>query len=300
MIKTLIHNVHALFVKDERETEKRIDELVKYTNKLFASLISQTSPEEYREEAKYVLENGMVNFPYKQTKVMEDFSSGIDKKNKLPFVLHKGKRLYFPQTYSLFCCECMYRSYISEECILGGGYREKTPHQYQTENFKVEEGDVLIDVGCAEALLSLDVIDKVSKVYLIEAEKEWIPALKATFKEYQDKVVIINKFVSDNNSESTITLENILKNENGKKIFVKMDIEGAEVSVLKESQVFLSKRDDIKLACCTYHREHDAEEILSIFESMGYHTEFSEGYMLFLYDEIKYPYFRHGILRAWK
>ena len=46
--------------------------------------------------------------------------------------------------------------------------------------------------------------------------------------------------------------------ESGKRMFVKMDIEGAEVSVLKGSLDFLKECSNLKIACCTYHREHDA------------------------------------------
>lgn len=307
MIRTLIHNIHVLFIRDEREIEKRLDELEKELClcknrlcQLYKNEIGSKAPEAFKEEARYIIDNGLCNFPYNQKKSMDSIISRFDGEKNLPYVLHNGKCLYFPYSFSLNKCESMYRSYISEECLLGGGYRDKAPHQYQTDKFKIEQGDILVDVGCAEALLALDAIEKVSKVYLIEADKRWIPALKATFESYQEKVELINKYVSDKDSETTITLENILLNEQGKKIFVKMDIEGAEVNVLKGSKEFLSKSADVKIACCTYHREHDAEIILSLLESMGYHTEFSEGYMLFLGDEIKYPYFRHGVLRAWK
>ena len=304
MFRTLIHNLHVLFIRDERETEKRIDELKKdlaqCKRKLYEFEIGLKAPEVFKQEAKYIFDNGLCNFPYNQEKKMKEVVSCFDVEKQLPYILHNGKRLYFPCSFSLKHCEEMYCSYISEECLLGGGYRCKAPHQYQTDTFKVEDGDILVDVGCAEALLSLDVIEKVSKVYLIEAEKEWMPALNATFEKYENKVEIINKYVSDEDTETTISLKSILKKEYGKKFFIKMDIEGAEVSVLKGSKEFLSRSVDVKLVCCTYHREHDAETILSLFESMGFHTEFSDGFMLFLGDEIKYPYFRHGVLRGWK
>jgi 16S rRNA A1518/A1519 N6-dimethyltransferase RsmA/KsgA/DIM1 with predicted DNA glycosylase/AP lyase activity len=65
---------------------------------------------------------------------------------------------------------------------LGGGYMEKMPHQYQTSYFQVKKNDILLDVGCAEALFSLDVIDKVKKVILFESDSVWFDPLKATFE----------------------------------------------------------------------------------------------------------------------
>ena len=260
-----------------------------------------TISESYKMESDYIRINGLSFFPYKVIKNVPYFDSGYDEDLKLPYVCHKRKKLYFPHSYSLNECTEMYKSYIGEECLLGGQYRENQPHQYITESFSVEEGDVLVDVGCAEALLSLDNIEIVSKVYLFEANQEWMPALKATFKEYMDKVVIINKFVSDKDSDHAITLKTALKNERAKSLFIKMDIEGAEVEVLNGSRDYLTKRNKVKIACCTYHKQNDAENVTRILSEMGYSYEFSDGYM-FVYDDanIKYPYFRKGLVRARK
>ena len=253
----------------------------------------------YEAEVNYILKNGLKVFPYKQINNVEEIESGFDNHYKLPYVLHKQKRLYFPKSYTIDFCVSMYRSYIGDECLLGGKYREKQPHQYLTESFCVEEGDVLVDVGCAEALLSLDSIDKVRKVYLFEADPIWLPALKATFKDYSDKVILINKYVSDKDSNATITLKTALKDEYSSRLFIKMDIEGAELSVLKGSKDFFKNRSNVKLACCTYHKYMDEIEIPVLMEEMGYNYEFSDGYMLFLYaKDIRYPYFRHGLVRA--
>lgn len=312
-LKTILHNLHLFFINDERETIKTINYLYKTLsdlenkvclqedriNSLFVNLMVM-APEVYKQEANYVLRHGLTNFPYNQIKEMEQVEYGFDNQKQLPYVVHNSKRLYFPHSYPLDFCQRMYISYISEECLLGGNYREHAPHQYQTEKFKIEEEDILVDVGCAEALLSLDSIEKVAKVYLLEADPIWIPALEATFENYKEKVEIINKYVSDEDTENTITLGSLLKNERDKKMFVKMDIEGSEVSVLKGSLDFLKGCSNLKIACCTYHREHDAEEIVALFNDMALNYEFSDGYMLFLGDTIKYPYFRRGLLRGWK
>lgn len=81
-----------------------------------------------------------------------------------------------------------------------------------------------------------------------------------------------------------------------------MDIEGEKVNVLKGSKDFLRRNNDsIKLACCTYHRQNDAETIKGLYEEMGYDHEFSDGYMMFLSNhDLKFPYFTHGIIRGWK
>lgn len=252
-------------------------------------------------EVDFILQNGPCRYPYTQFHKINNVETGYDDEFLLPYVIHNGKKLYYPRGFNLKKCERNYRSLVEFDCIIGGNYMEKQPHQYQSDTFKIEKGDILVDVGCAEALLALDEIDNLSKVYLIESDKRWIPALKATFMSYQDKVVIFDKLVSDHDSSTTVTLETVLKNEISRNIFVKMDIEGAEVKVLKESCEFLSNRSNIKLAVCTYHRQSDGDKILSMFEEMGYKHEFSEGWVFFCenVNEIRFPYFRHGVIRGW-
>lgn len=261
------------------------------------------SDNKYLSEINFIKKHGITYFPYEKLKELGSIESGYDKKFRLPYVIHKGKRLYFPKSYSIEHCENMYRGYVERECLLGGGFSEKAPHQYQTESFKIEDNDVLIDVGCAEALLSLDVIEKVKKVILLEADSVWIKPLRATFNNYQDKVELICKYASDKDTKSTIKLETIFKNyiEKDSNTFVKMDIEGAEIDTLKGSFTFLKDKKNVKLACCTYHRDGDADSIRTLYEDLGFEYEFSDGYVLFLDDEnLKYPYFRKGLLRGWK
>lgn len=306
---TILHKLKRYFFKklhiasiEERLENQTIQirELQNQIRELQVALIGATS-DQFKEESLYIQKNGLTVFPYQRIKEMPSVEAGFDEALQLPYVIHKGKRLYSPHSYSIDTCLRMYESYISEECLLGGKFRAKQPHQYLTETFTVEEGDVLVDVGCAEALLSLDNIEKVSKVYLFEFDSMWIPALNATFKDYMHKVVIINKYVSDKDTDTTITLKTALRNEHGKKLFIKMDIEGAEVDVLNGSRDYLSNTSNIKIACCTYHKQHDEEVIPQILSELGYSYEFSDGYMLFLLDtKMQYPYFRHGLVRARK
>lgn len=253
----------------------------------------------YNSELSYLKENGPSVFPYKQLKSIGVPQAGFDYDKELPYVIHNGKMLFFPNNWSIEQSITAYKEFIESENILGGGYRVKSPHQYQTETFQVLEGDVVLDVGCAEALFSLDVIDKVKKIYLFESDIVWISALKATFEPYKDKVQIINKLVSEKDTDSSITLATALKQEDSKNIFIKMDIEGYEVPVILESEIFLRSDRNIKLVCCTYHRQKDAIDLQNIFTKLNYQTEFSEGYMLFIYhDDLKPPYFRNGLIRA--
>lgn len=258
--------------------------------------------DKYKEEISYLAEyNCAPIFPYKQIKKVSNCFVSIDEKYNLPYVLHNNKKLYFPSNFSEDLTKNTYVNFIENECILGGGGRKRAPHQYQSDMVKVEKEDVLIDIGCAEGLFALDVIDKVKKVYLIESDPNWIPVLKATFKPYSSKVIILNKKVSAFDSETTIKLETILRIEKEETpVFVKMDIEGFESSVLEASRDFLKERKNIKMACCTYHRQNDECFMKNFFESLNYEIEFSDGYMLFVFDNLQYPFFRKGVIRAKK
>ena len=188
---------------------------------------------------------------------------------------------------------------VYREGLLGSGSLAKSPHCYQDKDFKVDKGDVILDVGCAEAIFALDNIEKVSKAYLFECAPEWRKPLKLTFAPYKDKVAIVNKLVSDKTTRKSTTLADVVKPEMGKaaRFFVKMDIEGWERTVINGNADFF-KNAKVKLSCCVYHRQEDATVIEKMLKDMGYKTRFSEGWMLPTMNGIHYPYFRHGVIYA--
>lgn len=255
---------------------------------------------DYDSEINHIKNTDDLVFPYKKIKtISEPVIAGMDSVLNMPFVVHRGKRLYFPSQMTVKNAIGAYLNYIENECILGGGYREKEPHKYESEKVKVEDGDVLLDIGCAEALFALEHIDKIKKAYLIESNPYWTDALNATFKPYADKVEIVKKYISDKDTEDSICLESLLKNEKTANVFIKMDIEGYEHLVIKSSFKFLSGIKNVKIACCTYHRSNDFDEISTLLKDNRFRIEASDGYMIFPFgDELKPPYFRKGILRA--
>lgn len=313
--RTFIHNVYSLFAYDfhqsdlsqQRQLETQQGQIMYLRLFMLYQQMSHFFNDEnstpYREELDYVMKNGVCHFPYEKQRTIDKIDTGYDGSKKMPYVFHQGKRLYFPSDYTEEKAAQWYRELIEMENLLGGGYTVKAPHQYQTDAFKVEEGDVFVDVGAAEGLVSLDVVDKASKVYLVESDKKWIPALNATFEPYKDKYLIINKLVSNADSKVSVTLGGLLQKEKHNPLFIKMDIEGYELMVLNASKDFLSEVDSVKMACCTYHKHGDAQEMASFFEQLGYRYEFSDGWMLQWLNEdgpVQPPFFRHGVLRARK
>ncbi len=270
-------------------------------NKVFAyAIMHKEFAEQFREELNILSSTDELVFPYQRIKRLDSIEADIDSEKQLPYVVHCGKRLYFPRSYSTELCKTMYRNYIESENIVGGGYRTKCPHQYQSDNVFIGENDIMVDIGCAEALLSLEVIEKVKKVYLVESNPFWNDALQATFSPYTHKVVFINKMIADTDSNDTITLETLLKDVQDEHVFIKMDIEGCETDIIENSANFIKNHSGLKFACCTYHKDNDANRLEKMFVQDGYKIEFSSGYMLFFYDQCNPPYFRKGVIRAWK
>jgi hypothetical protein len=213
-----------------------------------------------------------------------------DLERKMYYVLHKSKRLYFPHKWKKRDVQKIYNNLIKEQ-------DSKSPHCYETSDFYVNVGDVVADIGTAEGNFALDVVDRVKKMYLFEPNPIWIEALDATFSPYKDKVIIVNKYVSDNNNENCISLDQFFCDE--KIDFIKADIEGAEPSMLLGAKNILSSGRYMKMVLCTYHHYSDADVLQKILIENGFSTVFSNGYMIFFYDkDTNPPYLRHGLIRA--
>jgi len=257
----------------------------------------------YLNEIKYLEKKGELDvFPYEYVKRFEDSEVFYDKIEKLNYVLHENKKLFFPIEQSIEEIKWSYVNYIENENLLGGSYKEKNPHQYITDKFFVDKDDVILDLGSAEALFALHHVDIAKFILIVENNPLWSKALEATFRPYTNKVKIINKNVSNFKSAESITLDEIMAEFSNENFFVKMDLEGVEKDILQSNALTFSKYTNIKIACATYHNDEDAQIIERILKDYGFNIEFSEGYLLFLYDdmELKPPYFRKGILRASK
>ena len=69
----------------------------------------------------------------------------------------------------------------------------------------------------------------------MECDEEWVEALKCTFEPYKDKVTIIEKWLGESDSENTVSIDTLARNnKNIDKIIVKMDIESKETDAIKE------------------------------------------------------------------
>ncbi|MCL2652015.1 MAG: FkbM family methyltransferase, partial [Candidatus Azobacteroides sp.] len=197
----------------------------------------------------------------------------FDEQLKMYYLIHPGKKLYFPKSYSEKEIILTYRCLLIEQ-------DERSSHRYVKDINRLK-GKILLDIGAAEALFSLTVIELVNHVYIFECDENWIEALTATFDPWKNKVTIIRKYVSDINDENNVTIDCFLEGKEKTNLFLKMDIEGYESAALKGASNTLKGAPDIDFAICTYHKKEDAKEIAKLFRSYNLEYEQTDGYLYY-------------------
>lgn len=211
----------------------------------------------------------------------------------LYYVNHLNKKMYYPNTLGIKDICCSYRFSLLEQ-------DKKSPHRYLDDNFNINAGDIVIDAGVAEGNFSIEIIDKVKKLYLVECDPVWIEALNKTFEPYKDKVVIINKMLDSFDDDTHITIDTIA---DGEEIdFIKMDVEGYERNALEGARQTFSNSKNLKCAICSYHRKGDEEYIKQFLKEFDMNVSTTEGYMFYQddLDSLIDGELRHGIVRGYK
>lgn len=245
----------------------------------------------YRSECEYMIEkNQICAIPYKWTEEYTEKEIKVfhDKEKKMPFVMVEDKKLYFPKKFSHKYIKKYFLSLLVEQDA-------RSPHYYfDIRNEKIENA-IWCDVGAAEGYISLRVIEKVKKVYLFECDNDWIDALKATFEPWKDKVEIVNKYASNEESDKFVRLDSI-KFADTDLIILKLDVEGMEKQVLDGASDILN-REMVQVYCCTYHKKDDERELGQYLVNLGFDIEKSINYMFYGGKDAS---FRRGIIRARK
>lgn len=254
-----------------------------------------TADKEILELMEYLQQNsGSIWGPYLKGYTPQVWKVFWDEPSGYPYIVFENKRMFFPHDYRNFVISNG-QIYI---CDILLEQHDSSPHLYCKDNVIVENGDIVVDAGVCEGNFALRYIDNISKLYLVECDPLWEEPLKLTFAPYKEKVVFCNKFLTDYNDDTHITLDTLVS---GNVDFIKMDIEGEEPKALRGASNLLTDKN-LKLSICTYHRTGQYEEIKTILEENGYSTTHSNGFMLFCED----PDFartadaRRGVIRAWK
>ena len=259
----------------------------------FSVLPDREINEEQKEVLSYLRNNEIRIFPYL---FHNNYSSDkievlFDKERKMRYVLQEGKRLYFKKRWGDKRIQRAYSDLLREQ-------DQASPHRYLTDSFTIGKADVLADIGAAEGNFSLAVIDRVKKIYIIEYDREWIEALKATFEPWSEKVEIINKYVYDKDDDTHIKFDTLFE-KTGDINFLKIDVEGAESIVLNSCNKAFNSNAPFKLALCTYHKNNDEKDFTLLLKDKGFNVTPSRGYMINYYDKkLRAPYLRRGLIRA--
>lgn len=209
-----------------------------------------------------------------------------DELNQLTYVIHNDKKLYFPRNLKSADINNIYIQLLAEQ-------DEASPHRY-VKNWEELSGKTLLDIGAAEGIISLNVIDIIEHVYLFEVDENWIEALNATFAPYNNKVTIIKKYVTNIIDDCNLTIDHFFQGKMINNLFIKMDIEGAEFFALQGADKILTDSKDIQLAVCSYHRKDDFFKISRLFSEKFLYCDYAGG-RIFLNNE-----FRIGVIRAQK
>lgn len=279
---------YLVLIRSEERNDYRLKMLLFYDD--------YTRLQDYHEEILYMKRNNKLTmFPYPFTEKYKnrDVEVFFDEKLQLPYVLfgREQKRLYYPNDMDRDEIKSYNLSILTEQ-------DEESPHCYFSDKFEFEENSVFIDVGCAEGNMALEVADKAKVIVLFEGNERWMPALRATFAPYGDKVYIINKMVGDITGQKETTIDETLRNYGiHGSVYIKIDAEGNERKIIRGAEHTL-KNCKVKCACCTYHKQKDAIELTEIFKEKGFVYEFSKGYVLFKSTKLSYPYFRKGLVRV--
>lgn len=250
--------------------------------------------EEIIDQARTIVnlrQNPIFSFSYLYDKY--SFTYAWDKKEQMYFFILNGRNMYLPYKY--------YSTPEQVEHYVRGLFieqDERSAHRYLNERMSVAEGDIVLDAGVAEGNFAAMVIDKVKRIYLVECDEEYIRALKVTFRDCLDKIVLIPKFLGKSNDDTHITIDEIMAG--GQLNYLKMDIEGSELDALEGAEYTLSNSNVIKCNICVYHRLHHNEIISKKMEDFGFEVKNSSGWMSFPFDP-EFPHYpRRGLVQAVK
>lgn len=263
--------------------------IIKYLNTL--------EDEEAKEIATYLKSHSMTVFPYeyRDKYKVSDVRINKDEASGLLYGEIFGKKIYLKKKYTSNFRAARYLSNIRME------QDPKSPHCYTDETFRPDPDSVIFDIGGAEGIFGLEFIDEVKHVYIFECDDDWVEAMKVTYKDYLDKVTFINKFAGNVNSDTHVTLDHIVEENDlwNEKIFVKMDAESDELKILEGAKNLLEKVEHVKLNVCVYHKQDHEQKVRDLLK--GWKIAATKGYMLYYYDfDFTNPYLRRGVLRIEK
>jgi len=166
-------------------------------------------------------------------------------------------------------------------------FYENNWHYYEKMCTNVALDDVVVDCGAAEGLFSLQIARRCKKVYIIEPLPNFVDVLNLTFSQFEN-VEIIPVALSDSEghcgmdskdiSSSLIisepggqikvtTIDKLFYERNIPISYIKADIEGYEINMLKGAFMTIKKYKPC-IAITTYHKSNHAEWIINYLKQI--------------------------------
>lgn len=244
-------------------------------------------------EYNYIIKNGISCFPYSFVDNYKRMKVDILYDDIHPYVLENNFQIYFSSKWSSEKVAKYYKEISMEQNI-------ESPHSYFSKELDFTNYDIALDIGGAEGNFSVSILNYFDKIYVFERDELWINCLKHTFKNYKQKVEIINKNVGNLDNIDSIKLDSN-STFYDKNMLVKIDVEGHELQVLEGMTSLLSQNKLITLLVCTYHKQNDASILNKFLSSFGFSNTYSNGYMCYFYDKkIKKPFLRKALMYSTK
>jgi len=179
--------------------------------------------------------------------------------------------LYWPKKFALFD---LYQ-------VLGELMDRNNWHYYEIPETEVKKEDVIVDCGSSEGLFGLKHIERAKQIFLIEPLPIFQESLKNTFKGKKNVVIIkkaINSkkgilFISEKSIKSSLknkgggqkievsTLDELFYEKGIKVDYIKADIEGFELEMLKGGKKLI-RNSKPKIVIASYHKNQNAFEYI--------------------------------------
>lgn len=247
----------------------------------------------------YLLKRDFFPF-YNQINYRRKLKYHADK--EFPFLVYNNDKYFYPGSWS------------KERIIdsLNGVLNEQnmgSPHRYLTPD-EIKEGWIIYDVGAAEGLQAKQWLKNAKKIIIFEPDQKQCECLRKTFEEEikKDKIKIVPEGVSDKYHElkygnTTIVVDSlpnlIKKYDLPKPHYIKADIEGEEMHMLKGAENVFRDGHLEAAQITTYHRHDDGKNISEFFSQFPGKGEFSEGFSMVNRDGLATVIFTfyHPIIR---
>jgi len=250
--------------------------------------------DEVNEVINYLTQNPHIAIPmntdppYKYKEAYKNYPLYINFDDGNPFVIIDNNKIYFPANMSSGeIMQSVITALIEQH--------DNSPHKYLTDEFNIDEGDNVVLIGASDGIFAMSILSKANKIYLFEPDNLWVEALKHTFRPWGNKVVVINKYVLDYTSGTSVTLDRFIEDENLIINYIQVDVEGVEINVLKGAFKLLNRNLKLRLSICCYHNHNDAYNINKLLSDFKFSVTYSKGYYVM---GLRKPYLRRGVIYA--